>query len=197
MKRLVSLGLSIGVLAGVFTWFAFTVTSFGSWASPLVVWVGFAAWACFYALGGGMNALRVSGLSLASGVFWGWAIAAVWLKLSPSSMVVLGICVAVGAFMMCVQAALPPLAFIPSAFVGAAAYFGFAGGITRVGSVAGEVIPAGFTSTGFWSVLLSVIGGTVFAFLSEKGADVIEKALGGTPPVVEPAPVQGRTAEVA
>lgn len=184
MKRLVSLGLSIGVLAGIFTWFAFTVTSFGSWATPLSVWVGFAAWACFYALGGGMNGLKVSGVSLASGVFWGWAIAAVWLKLSPTSMVVLGVCVAVGAFIMCVQAAIPLLAFIPSAFVGAAAYFGFAGAVK-------------FAGPGFWSVLLSVIGGTILAFLSEKGADVIERALGGTAPAVEPAPVQGRTAEVA
>lgn len=184
MKRLVSLGLSIGVLAGVFTWFAFTVTSFGSWVSPLSVWVGFAAWACFFALGGGTKALRVSSASLASGVFWGWAIAAVWLLASPTSMVVLGICVAVGAFLMCVQATLPPLAFIPSAFIGAASYFGFAGAL-------------GFAGAGFWSVLLSVVAGTVLAFLSEKGADLVEAALGGTPPAVASAPVQERTVELA
>ena len=53
MKRLTALGISIGVLAGLFTWFAGTVTQLGSWQSPFFVWVGFAAWACFYAVGGG------------------------------------------------------------------------------------------------------------------------------------------------
>ena len=52
MKRLVALGISIGVLAGLFTWVAVTVTHIGSWTAPLVVWVGFAAWAVFYAAGG-------------------------------------------------------------------------------------------------------------------------------------------------
>lgn len=165
MKRLVALGISIGVLAGLFTWVAFSITSFGSWTSPLVVWVGFAAWAMFYAKGGGVEGLKVSGASLLSGAVWGWLIGAAWLAIAGGSMGFLGLCVAVGAFAMCVQAAVPLLSFIPGAFVGAAAYFGFAGGL-------------GFTGPGFWSVVLSLVGGTVLAFASEKGADVIEKLMG-------------------
>ena len=52
MERLTALGISIGVLAGLSTWFAGTVTQLGSWQSPFVVWVAFASWACFYAAGG-------------------------------------------------------------------------------------------------------------------------------------------------
>ncbi|MEO3936918.1 DUF1097 domain-containing protein [Dermatophilaceae bacterium Soc4.6] len=70
MKRLVAVGISIGILAGLFTWFAFGVlTQVGDWKTPLVVWVGFAACACFYAVGGGTTGLvtnlgsAVAGLS--------------------------------------------------------------------------------------------------------------------------------------
>ena len=52
MERLTALGISIGVLAGPFTWFAGTVTQLGSWQSPFVVWLGFASWACSHAAGG-------------------------------------------------------------------------------------------------------------------------------------------------
>jgi hypothetical protein len=157
MKRLIALGISIGVLAGIFTWFALTVTHIGSWQAPFVVWIGFAAWACFYAAGGGTAGLLKALASNASGAVWGWAILWVATHLSASSAAVLGLCVALGAFGMCVQAAWGPLAFIPGAFVGAAAYFGNQGI--------------------FWATLASLVLGAVLAFASERLADVIEKTL--------------------
>ena len=168
MKRLVAVGISIGVLAGLFTWFAFGVlTQMGDWKSPLVVWVGFAAWACFYAVGGGTKGLVTNLGSVGSGVVWGFLIVLVWKNVSVTSMPLLGLCVGIGAFLMCVQARVPLLSFIPGAFVGAAAYFGFGGA-------------SGFANEGyiFASVLASVIGGSLLAFLSERGADVIEKRFG-------------------
>ena len=127
----------------------------------------------FYAKGGGTQGLVVSGASTVSGVVWGWLIAVGWLAVTSAttgehtSYALLGVAVAIGAFAMCVQAAVPVLAFIPGAFVGAASYFGLQGAV-------------GFQGPGFWTVLVSVIGGTVLAFVSEKGADVIEKMLGLT-----------------
>lgn len=171
MKRLVALGISIGVLAGLFTFVAFSLTNIGSWTAPLSVWVGFAAWAMFYARGGGTQGLVTSGASIVSGVVWGWLIATGWSLVTSAttgahtSFAILGLAVAIGAFAMCVQASVPALSFIPAAFVGAAAYFGLQGA-------------AGFAGPGFWTVLVSVIGGTLLAFASEKGADVIEKAMG-------------------
>jgi xanthine/uracil permease len=73
MKRLVALGISIGVLAGLFTWFAVTVTSIGSWQAPFVVWIGFAAWACFYAAGGGVPGLSKTLASLVAGALLAFA----------------------------------------------------------------------------------------------------------------------------
>lgn len=171
MKRLVALGISIGVLAGLYTFVAFSITSIGSWTAPFSVWIGFAAWAMFYAKGGGMQGLTVSGASTLSGAVWGWLIAVAWIAVtSPTtgqhvSFALLGIAVAVGAFAMCVQAAVPLISFIPGAFVGAASYFGLQGA-------------NGFSGPGFWTVVVSLVGGTVLAFASEKGADAIEKMLG-------------------
>jgi hypothetical protein len=51
MKRLVALGMAIGGLAGLCTVLAPSVTAICAWKGPLVVWIGIAAWATFYAVG--------------------------------------------------------------------------------------------------------------------------------------------------
>ena len=75
----------------------------------------------------------------------------------PGSAVVLGLFVALAAFGMCVQAAGGPLAFIPGAFVGAAAFFGNGGTI--------------------WSTFVSLVAGALLAYASELLGDLIERAL--------------------
>lgn len=157
MKRLIALGIAIGVLAGLWTVFALTVTSIGGWTAPFVVWIGFAAWACFYAAGGRMTGLTKAVGSTVSGLIWGWALLWAATHVKAGSAVVLGLFVAVAAFGMCVQAAWAPLAFIPGAFVGAAAYFGN-GGV-------------------FWATLVSLLAGALLAYASELLADVLERAL--------------------
>ena len=157
MKRLVALGISIGVLAGLWTVLALSVTSIGAWEAPLVVWIGFAAWATFYAAGGRVPGLTKALGSNTSGLVWGWLLLWAATKISAGSAVVLGVFVAVAAFGMCVQAAWPPLAFIPGAFVGAAAFFG-SGGV-------------------FWATLVSLVAGALLAYASELLGDVIEKQL--------------------
>jgi hypothetical protein len=157
VRRLIALGISIGVLAGIFTWFALSVAAIGSWKAPFVVWVGFAAWAVFYAAGGRMPGLVKTLASTVSGLVWGWLILWAATHVSAGSAAALGLFVALGAFGMCIQAAWGPLAFIPGAFVGAAAYFGNAGV--------------------FWATLVSLVLGALLAFASELLADVIEKAL--------------------
>ena len=159
MKRLIALGVSIGVLAGLWTVVALTVSSVGGWEAPLVVWIGFAAWACFYAAGGRLPGLAKALASNVSGLLWGAALLWASTQVAAGSAVVLGLFVAVAAFGMCVQAALPVLAFIPGAFVGAAAYFGN-GGL-------------------FWSTLASLIAGGLLAYASELLGDVVEKSLPG------------------
>lgn len=157
MKRLIALGISIGVLAGLWTVFALSVPAIGGYQAPFVVWIGFAAWAVFYAAGGRMPGLTKTLGSTLSGLLWGFALLWAATQVSAGSAVVLGLFVALAAFGMCVQAAVPLLAFIPGAFVGAAAYFGNAGI--------------------FWSTLISLVAGALLAYASEILGDVIEKAL--------------------
>ena len=58
-----------------------------------------------------------------SGVFWGFIM--IWLMgLMPGFPYALGVSVAIGSFMICIQANLKYLSFIPGAFCGAAGYFG-------------------------------------------------------------------------
>lgn len=161
MRRLVALGISIGVLAGLFTWVAGSITAIGSLTAPLVVWVGFAAWAVFYAAGGRTAGLVSTLGSTLSGLVWGWLILKATLGISAAgSPAVLGLMVALGAFAMCVQAGVKPLAFIPGAFIGAACFFGN-GGL-------------------FWATAISLVGGALLAWLSEVLGDVVERALGGS-----------------
>ena len=157
MKRLIALGISIGLLAGLWTVFALSVPAIGGWKAPFVVWIGFAAWAVFYAAGGRLTGLTKTLGSTLSGLLWGFALLWAATQVSSGSAVVLGLFVALAAFGMCVQAALPLLAFIPGAFIGAAAYFGNAGVV--------------------WSTLASLVVGALLAFASELLGDVIEKAL--------------------
>ena len=158
MKRLTALGISIGVLAGLFTWFAGTVTLLGSWQSPFVVWVGFASWACSYAASGRTQGLVKALASNVSGVVWGWLI--VWAagQVLAGSAAVLGLVVALAAFCMCVQAGWGPLAFIPGTFIGAASFFG--------------------NGTLFWSTVTSLVVGVLLAYASEVLGDVVERGLG-------------------
>lgn len=159
MKRLLALGISIGVLAGLWTAFALSVPAIGGYEATFVVWIGFAAWAVFYAAGGWLPGLTKTVGSTISGLLWGFALLWAATQVSAGSAVVLGLFVALAAFGMCVQAAVPLLAFIPGAFIGAAAYFGNAGV--------------------FWSTLISLVAGALLAYASEIVGDVVEKALPG------------------
>lgn len=168
MQRLTALGISIGLLAGLFTWFSFGVlTHIGSWNTPLVVWVAFAAWACFYAVGGRKQGFVKNLGSTLSGLAWGYLAVLTWTQVRATSIPLLGLLVGVIAFGMCVQARWTVVSFIPGAFVGAASYFGF-GGASKFAHTGSLVASVG----------TSLVVGTVLAFTSERGADAVEKLMG-------------------
>lgn len=146
MNLLLSLGISIGVLAGV--WTAISVVL--GWAT----WCGFAAWACFYAAGGKEKGLKDALLANISGAIWGVIILQITNVLSPmmGGTSALSIGVVIGAFAMCVQANISHLAFIPGAFIGAAVLFG-----------AGDFVTA----------VIGLVAGALFGYVSEKGSNLL------------------------
>ena len=115
MGFLTAVGITIGVLAGIWAQVSGYV--------GLLAWVGFLAWASFYAAGGKGEGLAKAVAANLSGVFWGWVIILI-MGLMPNFPYALGVAVVVPAFMICVQANIKYLSFIPGGFIGAAAYFG-------------------------------------------------------------------------
>lgn len=146
MKALVTIGITAGILAGIWTQFS---TPLG-----LITWVGFLSWACFFAAGGKRAGLLKSIPANLSGVLWGAAI--VWGAATLPISGALGISVAIAAFAMCVQARWSVLGFIPGAFAGCAAYFG-----------------TGFDLTG---TCVALIAGACLGWLSEYTAGLLTKA---------------------
>lgn len=102
MKNYLGIAVSIGVLAAVWTQV--------SVALELVTWVGFAAWACYFAAGGGRAGFQKGLAANLSGLVYGWLVAAFIGAVSfPGA---LAVSVGVVAALMCLQAGWAPLSFI-------------------------------------------------------------------------------------
>ena len=114
MSILVGIAISVGVLAGLWGQFSPEV--------GLITWVGFVAWASFYAAGGKGEGLKLSLLSNLSGVFWAFVMVQSATLLGIGS--VMGITIGIGAAMMVIQSKIKLLAFIPGAFMGCSCAFG-------------------------------------------------------------------------
>lgn len=114
MKSLLGIGISVGVLAGIWTQVSVELA--------LITWVAFVAWATFFAAGGGREGFSKGLAANLSGVAWAWLASKALEQATFNGAV--AIAVTVLAFVLCVQAALPLLSFIPGAFVGTAVFFG-------------------------------------------------------------------------
>jgi hypothetical protein len=123
MSLFVALGIAIGILIAVWTFIAV-----GSPDVGLVVWAGIIAWGAFFAAGGGMQGLKKTIAAHLSGNFWAFLALLLFTRVGGGSTLVLALLVGLIAFMMCVQANLPLLSFIPGAFMGAATWVGANGG---------------------------------------------------------------------
>jgi hypothetical protein len=147
VKALLGIGISVGVLAGLWT--------YASVELALVTWVAFIAWACFFAAGGGTGGLAKGLAANVAGVFWGWVISQ-GLTVSDSTLA-LALMVTVVGFVLCVEAALPLLSFIPGGFAGTAVFFG-----------------TGFDLTG---CLVAIAAGAVLGLVSERLGAGIQHAV--------------------
>lgn len=150
IKPLLGIGISVGVLAGAWT--------FVSVELALITWVAFVAWACFFAAGGGTSGLAKGLAANVAGVFWGWVISQGLENVSGSTLA-LALMVTVVGFILCIEAALPLLSFIPGGFAGTAVFFG-----------------TGFDLVG---VLVAVVAGALLGIVSEKLGAAIQSAIDG------------------
>ncbi|MFW0774358.1 DUF1097 domain-containing protein [Paenarthrobacter nitroguajacolicus] len=136
MRPYISVGLSVGVLAGLWTEVSVEL--------GLITWVAFVAWACFFAAGGGATGF-FKGLSAnLSGLIYGWLVALLTTAVQVPGALAIG--VGIAALAMCLQAGWAPLSFIPGAFAGTAVFFG--------------------TQLSFWPTAVSLIIGAALGWLS-------------------------------
>ena len=125
MSTLVSLSISIGVLAGVITWIFLS-----AWSGPLVVWAAFVAWACFYHTGGDNAALKNTIVGNTFGVVCAWAALLVIVAVPLGETLTLplwaGIVVGISVIILVLGAHIPAFAVIPASVYGYACTAAFA-----------------------------------------------------------------------
>jgi hypothetical protein len=115
------------------------------------------AWALYFATGTKMTGIRTTLASTLSGVFWAWLLSLVLpLATFPGALAVL---VGVLALVLCLQAAVPALSFIPGGFIGAAVLFG--------------------TSFAVWQTALALVLGVGFGWASDLVGARIQQVVDG------------------
>lgn len=127
MTYLLAVGITVGILAGVWV--------YASGVLALIGFAGFLGWASYFAAGGGKKGVVSALCSNLSGVLWGFLTV---LLIGALPMVPPLVFTILFAAIMCWQAKIPLLAFIPGTFIGNAVYY--ATGNDVVGSVIGLVI---------------------------------------------------------
>lgn len=160
MNLITALAISIGVLAAVATYLCLG-TSAG-----LQVWALFVGWGAFYHTGGGAASIGKCAINHA----WGAVVATLALFVVASvggSVAVTSLIVGASVVLLVLGAHLPVLATIPAAVYGYASTAAFA----LLSGVAIGDLAASFQASAL--VLISMIIGNLFGFVSEKSAGIL------------------------
>lgn len=113
--QLFPLSLSIGILAGIWTYVSVV---FG-----FLTWPAFVGWAIFFFLGGNKDALTKALPTVLAGLVLGYLTVVANTSLHGSTLV-LSLLVTILAFLMTFMMNIPLLAAAPAAFAAAATFFG-------------------------------------------------------------------------
>lgn len=131
MDYITAAGITVGLLAGAWV--------YASGVFSLIGYAGFLGWASYFAAGGKEAGLKSAIATNLSGVFWGVVTIYVAQLMGgfgvPSLLFTI-----VFAAIMCWQAKISLLSFIPGTFIGNAAYY--ASGNNMIGAAVGLVIGA-------------------------------------------------------
>jgi ABC-type Fe3+-siderophore transport system permease subunit len=164
-----ALAISLGVLGAVAAWLFLgplaSHTSLG-----LQIWAAFIAWGCFYHCGGKESGLQTTIIGNAAGAVIGGITLYVATKTGLDAKLGLplwaGICVGLGVAAMVLLANVPMFATIP------AQVYGFASVVAMVLIGGGEVAAASLANP-VVAIILSMIIGAVFGYVSERVAGML------------------------
>jgi hypothetical protein len=172
MSKLTALAVSIAVLGGVWAYIALGPFGTGDGDAELLVWVGFIAWACYFALGADTAALQKT----IAGMVYGAIIAGVALTLVGANPLGLAgaagpaVYIAATVFLLVIAANLQLLSAVPANVYGYAATAGYALQTTGAGS------PSAMDMTNpVLLVIVSTVLGAIFGMVSGKVAGMLGK----------------------
>lgn len=155
MKSIITLAISISALVALWVYL-----SIGLPGLRLVPWIGFVAWATYFAAGGGWAAIVQSLPPAVVGVLL-TALTMFAVAKAGGGLVALVALVALLAFALVTMAWHKALAYTPAAFLGAATYFGSGGHVDE----------------SILFVIVSWIAGVAFGYLSQQlGARIAKPA---------------------
>ena len=167
MSKLTALALSIAILGGVWAFLAL-----GPLAGYVLVWAGFIAWGCYFALGADTAALQKT----IAGMIYGAVIAGIALALVGANPLGLpgatgpAVYIAVTVFLLVIIASVPMLSAVPANVYGYAATAAYALQTTGAGS------PTAMDMTNpVLLVAVSAVLGAVFGMISGKVAGMLGK----------------------
>jgi hypothetical protein len=170
MTSLVALSVSIGVLGGVATLLALYPPLQGIYQ----VWIGFIAWATFFAVGGNTAAVKTTIVAGIWGVICAYVAVLVIAAVPIEGLGILwpAIVVAVTVIILCLGAHVEALSNIPAGVYGYAATAGF----TLVGGkLSTEALTTFDAGNPLIVAIVSIVIGTIFGFVSGKLAGVLGK----------------------
>ena len=157
-----ALAISLGVLGAVATWLFL-----GPLGGMLAIWAAFIAWGCYYHSGGKETGLQSTIVCTAAGaVIAGITLKVAGMSLGLPEVMWTAMCVGLGVAAMVLLANVPMFASIPAqvyGFASTVAYAMMKGGSVTEASMANPVVV----------IILSMILGAVFGYVSEKVAGML------------------------
>ncbi|MGH6831643.1 MAG: DUF1097 domain-containing protein [Methyloceanibacter sp.] len=169
MSSNTALAISVGVLGAIATWLFL-----GPLGGALAIWAAFIAWGCYFHCGGKEQGLQSAILNNAAGaIIAGVTLVAAGAAIGGSlpAAVWPAICVGVGVAVMVLLANVPLFAVIP------AQVYGFASGVAyTLMKDAGGSLTAASMENPVVVIILSMIIGAVFGYVSEKVAGMLADA---------------------
>ena len=167
MSTNTALAISVGVLGAIATWLFL-----GPLGGALAIWAAFIAWACFFHCGGKEHGLQSAILCNAAGAIIAGITLIVATKTGLGGRLGLpvwaAICVGIGVAAMVLLANIPLFAAIPAQVYGFASVVAY----TLMKDAAGSLTAASLENP-VVIVILSMIVGAVFGYVSEKVAGML------------------------
>lgn len=170
MSSNTALAISVGVLGAIATWLFL-----GPLGGALAIWAAFIAWGCYFHCGGKEQGLQSAILNNAAGAIIAGITLIVATKTGMADTLGLpvwaAICVGVGVAAMVLLANVPMFATIPAQVYGFASVVAY----TLMKDAAGTLTAASMENP-VVVVILSMIVGAVFGYVSEKLAGMLAGA---------------------